>query len=403
MKSILLIKRGLNIGGTETLCLRMSNWLVKNNYKVYLLTDSNNNTLLSDFDSKVNIIVYKDNLYNLLLLRNAQSFVDQYGLKDVDYIYAYHPLEMTVALSINRIAPKAKMSIGVYHPNTYVYKRIHFNRIFQKYIIKLFKHLPEENIFFMNKQVLENHKYILGSTFKNSKIWPLPLEIKDYIKEWERTNRIISIGNFKEFKTYNYQMIDVIGQLVDQGYDIVYEIYGEGPLKNKMQERITQLGLENYIKLKGQIDYQDFAITVRRGFVFVGIGTAILDAAISSIPAISTVAYSEKPISLGYVNQLPIYCVGEHIEDYDYKNIKDLIIELYIASQKTYDKIRFDGWSYVVEHNSCEKLMTKFICLLEKTKKVNVFPRKLIFTIYVSLLLSNIRKVIAVRIKSILS
>lgn len=367
---IILIKENLAIGGAETLMVRMCNWFCTKGHCVLIVTEKRNENIEHLLDKRARILYVKNKITHLINKKNAEAFVKKVNLCDVDVIYAYHPVELPVAITLNSLFPASKLLIGVYHPNAYI-NRTPGNRIRQDFTKRLFSQLPIKNIVFMNSAVRDNHEKYFRSSFRFAKIWPLPLAIPTFCDFYNKSNIIISIGNLKPFKTYNTTMIDVVKELRNKGCDIKYEIYGKGPLKKTITGKIKKYNLQEFVQVFDQVDYNMFHNTARRGFVFVGLGTAALEAAAASVPSIVSVAYSREPISFGYVDRLPDFVVGEPVENFSYVKIADLIQSLLNMSDKGYDSIRQTGYNYVKSKYDLDKTMCVFLQLVENTPIIN--------------------------------
>jgi len=63
---------------------------------------------------------------------------------------------------------------------------------------------------------------------------------------------ILTIGNLAEVKGHKYS-IEAMGKIIKRRKDILYLIGGSGPLKEKLQNKIEELNLQDYIKLIGFI------------------------------------------------------------------------------------------------------------------------------------------------------
>lgn len=100
---------------------------------------------------------------------------------------------------------------------------------------------------------------------------------------------IISLGELNENKNHS-TVIKAIGLLKDK--DIIYEIYGNGPLKEELTSLIKRLGLENQVFLRG------FEIGIEKKLVDAdccifpsyreGLGLAALEAMACGIPLIAS-------------------------------------------------------------------------------------------------------------------
>lgn len=129
-----------------------------------------------------------------------------------------------------------------------------------------------------NKQVIQ----IPGVGINLSRFYP---------KEKQRyeTFRIISMGELNKNKNH-CTVIKAIAALKDR--DIIYEIYGNGPLKEELQGLINEFGLENQVFLRG------FEIDIEKKLVDAdccifpsyreGLGLAGLEAMACGIPLIAS-------------------------------------------------------------------------------------------------------------------
>ena len=111
--------------------------------------------------------------------------------------------------------------------------------------------------------------------------------------------RLLSISRLEEKKGLAYA-IAALGQIKQQRDDFIYEIVGEGSLREPLQKQINELGLENHIKLLGwktQDQVRAFldkthimlapSVTAKAGDQE-GTPTAIAEALMMGLPVVST-------------------------------------------------------------------------------------------------------------------
>lgn len=67
--------------------------------------------------------------------------------------------------------------------------------------------------------------------------------------------RMISVARLVEKKGLTYA-IEAVFHLVAEGYSVRYDIIGDGPLKQKISDFIQDLGLENYIFIRGWMRHE---------------------------------------------------------------------------------------------------------------------------------------------------
>ena len=78
--------------------------------------------------------------------------------------------------------------------------------------------------------------------------------IKEYQEKIKVNNKLVSVGRLVTEKGYN-DIIDIILLIKKEIPDIKLDIYGDGPLKDELNEKITKLNLNNNIKLCGFIEH----------------------------------------------------------------------------------------------------------------------------------------------------
>jgi len=373
MLKFLIIKQGLGLGGTETLAVRMCNWLSAHGNQVYLLTECREEKVSHLIDEKVIHIRYEKSFWKLTGASNAKELVLENKLEDSSIIYGYGPIELCVAASVGRYMKNTKIMTGVYHTNAY--RKIKFNSLLNKSVRKLFLSIPNDNILYMNSHVQQNHEGIFHREMQQTKIWPLPLSVPPILSRGNESNVIVSVGNLKLFKTYNFNMLPVIKGLLEKGYDLRYHIYGDGPERARLQKKIHDLGLDQHVFLKGQIPYQDFHKVVENARVFVGLGTAVLEASAAGIPSLMAVSYSKEPVSFGFVQQVPDYNAGTPIKGYRYESLSDLLEYVIKLDRKNYDQLRREGYEYVKSSYGIDRIMDLFLVYSRDAAEFNHITR----------------------------
>jgi hypothetical protein len=129
-------------------------------------------------------------------------------------------------------------------------------------------------------------------------------------------------GNSKQ---YNLSVIPLIRSLLGRGHAVEWHIYGEGELETRMREAIARLGLQAHVRLHGNIEYRRLGEAFQDAMVFVGMGTAALEAVLHGVPAIVAQAAADEPWTHGFLHQQPFGVVGEILPDLPVAGIGELL------------------------------------------------------------------------------
>lgn len=140
----------------------------------------------------------------------------------------------------------------------------------------------------------------------------------------ENEFNILSVGRLVEQKGYE-RAIDVFNKLKQEGYDFRWSIIGEGILREKLEEKIKSLGLENDIKLLG-IKENPYPYIKQCDLFFLpslyeGFPTVTIEAKILEKPVLATEVSGIKEQIISKRNGLIVKNDNEHI----YKELKDIL------------------------------------------------------------------------------
>ena len=156
-----------------------------------------------------------------------------------------------------------------------------------------------------DKTVLQTKRvmsYFPETVQKNSVIIPNPIQVSTTAST-QRKKRIVTAGRLMPQKNQS-MLIDAFSKLHELHSDYTLDIYGEGQLKNALQEKINTLRLSNVVCLKGNVPDIHEQIADAEMFVlssdFEGLSNALLEAMMMGIACISTnCAGSDEAITDG--------------------------------------------------------------------------------------------------------
>lgn len=279
----------LNKGGAERVVCNLSNYLVdegieviiivtklsnieyylKDNIKVFSLDESKKNSGIIGNIYRMNKIskIIKENNVNVIL-----GFLQE-PIARLLFMKPFYKSMKKIPLIISmRIDPKTafntlkrKLSLLLYNKaDGYVFQTL------------------EAQAFF-NKEIQQKSVVIANS------IDPHFFEIE--LKNIKRTNRIVSVGRITSQKNYPL-LIEAFSEISKQHPEFTLEIYGDGPLKEKLERQIMDNNLEEKIKLMGNVKKIEDKICNATMFVitsdYEGMSNALMEAMALGLPSIST-------------------------------------------------------------------------------------------------------------------
>ena len=231
--------------------------------------------------------------------------------------------------------------------------KYHASRIEKLHLKLLQSCVPPNSIAFMNEACQISHENYLGRDFSKATILPLPLIDNGARTVKPSRLKLVSIGRLTAFKSYNTYMIEIIHELIVKGVkNLTWHVYGDGPLMTEMVSRINALDLQEHIFLHGEIPYEDMLKVISDAYAFVGMGTALIEAASYGVPSIPAID-SEGPVTYGYVYELDGYNVGERYSEKPDVKIKYLLEKLFSMDDIEYmaecEKARSHGQKFSID------------------------------------------------------
>jgi glycosyltransferase involved in cell wall biosynthesis len=377
----LLVYEHMRTGGIETLIVRMANWLIGEGHHVDLILVEPGE-LTEMLDSRVQVHVLGKKGYCRLLLTQSHPMVRQLDDKDIDVMYSYGPGACYLAACVYKVGfkdIKPKFLNGIYHPNEFSLcgKPCSLDRMY----VDMYNHyVDNRSKLFMSEQVREGNEPILGMTVPESQIWPLPIDGSqfEHVDRRRVPYRIVSVGRFADFKTYNLYMFDVIEALRDKGYDATWEVYGYGPLGPQMKQQLEERRLEHCVTIREKVSYEAYARALSVAHVFVGVGTALIEAGYCKIPCVPAIKDDTEAITYGALYDLPYYACGEILDDaYSTMPVINAISRLFDMTPDQYLAEGEQTYQYV-QCYSIDKLMHQFVDIalyVPQEQNMTLYPK----------------------------
>lgn len=387
---MLFIYGALPVGGIETFFMRMA----KERHRLGLHTSilllslpyESDPELLNEMKKYANVLFPDDIFLNfgkftrrLPLLVPVKKRALERALRSVDQIHASDGMHALLGYRLSNMLNKnITITVGFYHyikflwggDNVAWHEKV--NRRF------IFDFLPEESLLLFsegNRQLYIKHK---RKKLTDANTFRLGVIDKKNIKVSGEVNlpiKIVAIGRLVDFKTYNFYMIKVLKNLKTKGFNVQFDIYGDGPLKAQIADEINKAGLSDSIHLKGTLDYLKFDETVSNYNLFIGSGTAIIQAAALGLPSIVGVENVIEAETYGYFSDVNQY--EYNLKGLDLEMISvEAIIEDYINMNTQQRKTLISSHLKCIDsftNESCQKSMDelKYIAMPAKKLKYN--------------------------------
>lgn len=122
--------------------------------------------------------------------------------------------------------------------------------------------------------------------------------------------RLINVGSFVTKKNQAF-LVDVIDFLVKQNHDVHLTLLGEGELRQSVQNKVTQMGLDSHISLPGNIE--DVPAMLKNANLYVHaatyepFGLALLEAMAAGLPVVTLDGGGNRDIIKQHQNGVMVF------------------------------------------------------------------------------------------------
>lgn len=320
MQHILFVYGSLERGGIETFLVRVSQRLSNAGVRVTVLLASRKSApeLRDELSLWAKIIYFEDlhvfkvkSLHDLTLYQFFAPL--SYNkvknlLKDVDHIHFFEALSMLAACHLARLCGGCKVTGGVYYQYEYSTWDMR-SSYFVNTLAFTFRHvIPAGNIIFFSETCRKFYEKKLQIDYSESSILPIGVDLSRLVRRdpaRARKGRVVSIGRIDPFKTYNFQFPYAVQALLAKGLQIEYHIYGDGKGREVLESQIREMGCEQQVHLHGSIEYARFSEILEDAWLFVGSGTAIIEAAGCGVPSLIGIESELSPQTYGFLHTMP--------------------------------------------------------------------------------------------------
>lgn len=301
MKKVAFFMHNFNGGGAEKVTIHLVNELAQKGYEVALIIRENKGILEKTVDNKVEIIKLNLEKENKLLknIKNIKILKEIIESNKYDCMFSVSAPMSLISEVSNYIAKKKIKLYCIIHSTISMenrkLKKIRYllMKIFDKYSTKTIvvsKDAREDYV--KTVKVAEDktvtiYNPVITKEFEKN----LEQEVDD---DWFQDNKnfktIINVGRLTEVK--NQELLLKAIQLISKEENVRLVIFGEGELRDKLEESIKEKKIENIVRLKGFVS--DTAKYLKNADLFVlssnyeGLPTALIEALAAGCKVVST-------------------------------------------------------------------------------------------------------------------
>lgn len=268
--------------------------------KILHITNTYNNEIVRGNKIIKNIVCGLNELYNIrqeIIIPKKEIFLpkeiyvfEKNNLKEIVVPIWGLPygllIDLRLILSVEKIEKLIEKNFDIIHAHSFISDGYIGYKLSKKYNIPLVLSITgtdvyEQLVFYPHLRLLAKKMYehslgVIARSYavkkrfiklvrikddKKIKVIPNGIEEKKFLnseinKVQSNPFKLIFVGQLIKLKNLERTIV-AIKKLIDKGYDIKFEIVGDGRLKQKIESLIKKLKLENNIKLVGKIPHED--------------------------------------------------------------------------------------------------------------------------------------------------
>ncbi len=283
MQRLLFINSCLTSGGSERVMALLANEFAQRDYDVtmVLLREKKDTYIINE---KIKLIRFHYTLDFKPYIIIKRLYMLHKELKNPQY-----DLAISFMYDINIVSLLCKLGSNI---PILISERADPNSRFHGRLYKAF----ENKLYLTSKYLILQTERVKTYYSKElqAKSIVIPNPISDNLPEeyhGEREKKIVAVGRITEQKNFSL-LIEAFSKVYSYHPDYYLEIYGDGPLRKKLETQSKQLGLHNSIFFKGYV--KDILNEIKTASMYVsssnfeGISNAMLEAMALGIPTICT-------------------------------------------------------------------------------------------------------------------
>jgi glycosyltransferase involved in cell wall biosynthesis len=328
-------------GGIQTLLVRLAPTLRAHGHDVSLLARPRGgqsdvtSAVIDQIASSADVQIADD---NWLTARRALRRVE---LVPADVIVAcdLRALLLAAVLQEQRM-PATTIVAAAFAPREYCWRRSPLLRPWSRHLSRrIVRQLPVENLMFATDGMARQTGDCAGRDLRTSPVLPLAIDTHRLrppaVREVDR-RKIVSVARLVPYYTHHRLMVHVIRQLRDAGHDFAYHAYGDGDDRASLEAEARKLGVGDSVVFHGSVPYERFAEVVMDAFAYIGMGTALIEAAACGVPALVAIDMSSRPNTYGFVQDTEGNDLGGYVQGHPEQPIAERLLWLASLDEEGY-------------------------------------------------------------------
>jgi glycosyltransferase involved in cell wall biosynthesis len=304
-------------GGIQTWLLRMSAELRARGHEPILLT----RPFGEPSDETMSVVERIGEVADVLIggpRWYSRQDLAGHRLTEGDVVYGCNLEGILVAAQAqSALAPRARLVAGVFHPREYCWVGSAFQRRVRQHLAqRLVWKLPASNFVFSTDGMLKQTAECTGRNLAGAQVIPLPIDTQRLRPRGPREidrRKIVSVARLVPTYSYHAAMIKTIGELRKRGHHFTYHVYGDGPQRAELEALRQRMGLGEDVVFHGWMPYEEFENAVGDAFLYVGMGTSLIEAGACGIPGLVAIDACRDPVTYGFLHETAGNDIGGYV------------------------------------------------------------------------------------------
>ncbi len=238
--------------------------------------------------------------------------------------------------------PPARLVAGIFNP--YVFDTTRGAQVrmhgWEIYLHNYLKNIHPDSRLACETAIAEELTRVHGPG-QTAQVWPVPVDDRPFrgITRAPVAGRIVSVGRLAPMKEYNLLMPGIVRRLRDRGHDAQWFVHGSGVYEAAVRDEAARHEVTPYVHLMGEIPNHRLPEVFQTAQVFVGMGTAILEASFCRVPNVLALAYDRTGATYGPIHRMPVGAIGGHcLSEAPRLQIGDEIERIFHMGSREYDE-----------------------------------------------------------------